>query len=75
MAGRKTTSKKSNGSASKISNRRVKINATSARPKLSNPRSDRIVKSRSDSALSTANELGLRAWKTTYQNNRNNREA
>ena len=71
MTGRKTTSKRSNGSASKISNRTVKTTAASALTQASIPRADRTEKSRSRRTRATADELGLRAWKTTYQNSRN----
>ena len=75
MTARKTISKKSDGSASKVNGRNVKTTAASALTQATLPRSERTERSRSRRTTSSADELGLRAWKTTYKNSHNNGEA
>lgn len=75
MTARKTISKKANGGAGKDSGRNVKTTAASALAQVPLPRSRRTESSRSRRTTSSADELGLRAWQTTYKNNHNNGEA
>lgn len=74
MTARKTISKKNNGSASKVSGRNGRTSAASALTQATISRSARTEKSRSR-RTTAADELGLRAWKTTYKNSHDNGEA
>lgn len=69
MAGKKTTPKGANGSG-----RSPKTTAASALAQAPVRRSERTEASRSRRTLS-ADELALRAWKTTYKNSRRHGDA
>jgi hypothetical protein len=67
---KKATSKQAGGSTSKTSGRYVKSCATLAQAPIE--RSERREDAKSRRAQPSADELGLRAWNTTYENRRNN---
>ncbi len=72
---RNITSKRASSSAFKSSGRCMKSSAASALTQAPIPRSERSERTRSRRAQPSADELGMRAWKTTYKNSRNNGEA
>lgn len=69
MAGRKTTAKSSRAGG-RANGHNPKTSAASALAQAPVKRSERNEASRSRRARPSADELGLRAWRTTYKNSK-----
>jgi hypothetical protein len=70
MAGKKGNAKSSGAAPGRSNGRNAKTSAASALTQATIERSQRSETSRSRRAPPSADELALRAWETTYKNNK-----